>query len=938
MAQAAGERQAFAIPAGDAANTLRAFAAQAKLQLVFDESLAERFHTRAINGQFAPGEALTMILANTDMTYAIVDDHTIAIVRVAAPVAAPTLIKTSLQTTPSETAAPASAASSGAGHSLALEEVVVSTRKITEEIQDVPLAVSVLSARALEEKGINQIADVARYTAGLSYETGSFTGDTRPTIRGLNPVRGRPNVAILVDGVDQSSEAIGIPGGGALAAFRFLDICQVEVVRGPQSVLYGRSAFGGGISYNSCRPTDEFEGSLKAQYGRFDTRELSGTVSGPVSDTLSFRVAGMYAESDGAYTNPNTGGALNAYESLQGSAALQWEPSDTFKAYARVQYSDDEATDVARILVSPVDIQTGQVLTENGGVCAPIPRLVGGVVQIPATRCYLTLRGNLDKTPPARNRTIDLSPDPRTGKDFFGSNSETRRGLLELTWDVGFGTFKSITGYVDQDNAVSFDSDYGNQLSTTARLPVYAGVFGDPTGQPPFALSGLYEPVNETTQISEELQFTSQLGARVLLKTDLLYWQEEASNRAGSQFWCREGSDPTWCTFVGAALGGNPATPALTTPRPADQVVGNATTRRDTESWSLGVGLDFDLTDTLVLGIGGRYFDETYKYAGYPYDTLPLRTFNAPLPVGLPTPRATVKSTEFVSNASLSWQVTETNLLYVSYGEGFKPGGVDTTQQNGFVNLPTRAFDPEKLEAFELGSKNEFFDRSLRVNTALYFNQYTDQQAPVTTTFNGLPETSTVNIGESESYGAEVEIDWRALEGLDLGLRYAYTHAEFTDYVLPAAGASTRADSALAGGPFDGVSASATGKRVNRVPEHQLVLLARYGWNVGAAEQLWVGADMQSVSKRYVDPYNNMYLPDYILANAQVGYDAAAFSIQLYVDNLFDDDKIKSAGTNSGFGFFDLRTNDLPRVAALYAPDPRTYGLRFSYRFGAAAR
>lgn len=924
--------QPFAIPAGDAARTLRAFATQARLQLVFDQTLAERIRTPELSGEFEPRDALSILLENTGMTFAFVDARTIAIVRAAEAIPGARFIRTSLQVTPREAG---SAPAADVTNSLALEEIVVSTRKIAEEIQDIPVAVSVLNTRALEEKGIEEMADVARYTAGLMYENGSFTGDTRPTIRGLNPVRGRPNVAILVDGVDQSSESIGVPGGGPLASFRFLDVCQVDVVRGPQSVLYGRSAFGGALSYTTCRPTEELTGSVKGQYGRFDTRELSGTVSGPMSDSLAFRLAGMYAESDGNYTNPNTGGDLNAYRTLQGSAALEWEPSDTFKAYARIQYAEDEASDVARILVSPVDIQTGQVIAENGGVCAPIPRLVGGVVESPPRRCYLTLQGNLDATPPARNRAIDLSPDPRTGKDFFGSRSDTSRAMLELTWDVGVGTFKSITGYIEQNNEISNDSDYGNQRSTTALLPVYAGVFGNPAGQPPFSLSGLYEPINDTRQVSEELQFTSELGSRVRLQSDLLYWKESATTQGRSQFWCREGSDPAFCTFVGSALGGNPAIPAVTAPVPADQVPGPAVTRRDSESWSLGVGFDIDITDSLVLGVGGRYFDETYDYTGYPYDTLPIRSFNRAVPTNLPTPQATVKSDEVVTNASLSWRLTDSNLLYVSYGEGFKPGGIDTTQQNGFVDLPTRAYDPEKLQAYELGSKNELLDRSLRINTALYFNRYTDQQAPVTTTFNGLPETSTVNIGESETYGAEVEIDWRALEGLDLGLRYAYTHAEFTDYFLPSAGASTRAESALAGGPFDGLSASATGKRVPRVPEHQLVTLARYEWNVGASgNRLWVGGDVQYVTKRYIDPYNNMYLPDYTLANAQLGFEADAWSLQFYVDNVFDDDKIKSAGTNSGFGFFDLRTNDLPRIAALHAPDPRMYGIRVAYRFG----
>lgn len=891
------------------------------------------------------------------------------------------------------TAAPPSFANDGLDE---LQEVVVLARKFEEKLQDVPLTISVIDQTVLREKVIRDLADVAKLTPGFTFEQGATTGDFKPNIRGLTAVRGRPNVAILIDGVDQTTESIGVPGGGLLAGLRFSDICQIEVVKGPQSVLYGRSAFGGAVSYTTCRPdSSATSGEVQVGFGDFGTHEAGFVANLPLNDTSALRVTASNVNFDGDWKNPVTGGKLNARETTSVSAAFQYKPSDAFGMFLRVQRSEDDASQPARISVAPVDVLTGLPLTANNGVYAPYYtfNVRNGTTAIAALfpggppLGYFTQSGDMTKTAAARSRAIQLSPDPRTGKDFAGSNVENTRALLELSWDREWGSFKSLSAILKSKQTTSEDFDNTNDRVSSAGLPIYAALAvpspGNPFPQlgytpanppPTFALSALRETDGDIEQISQEFVFRSDFSGRIQLQADLLYWREKTEVVDRSQFWCKEGSSAFFCGVIGAFLpggSGNPFAPALTTPVAKENVRGPALMVRDQESFSIGLGLEFSLSEAARIGLGGRYFDETYKYEGYPFDQFPVRTFGGPIP-NVATPTARVTSSKFVPQVTLDWKYADNSLLFASAAKGFKPGGVDTTGNTGFVNEVSRIFKPENLLAVELGSKNEFLNRRVRLNGAVFYNDYTDQQVPVNVQVGTLPQTGTINIGESETYGAELSLDFRATENLDLGLRYTYTRAEFTDYEVPAGpltftpsaapggngtitgpsgtivrpgSISDRSESLLAGfvpvnnslaagNPNNlGVIFGATGYRVQRVPENQFTAIARYGFTVGSAKA-YVSADAQYQSKRFLTQYNLYWLPDFTRVNLQAGFDIGAWSVQGYVNNLLDDDTITNGGTSSLFGFFDLRNNQLPRQGVLIAPDKRLIGVRATYRFG----
>ncbi len=225
----------------------------------------------------------------------------------------------------------------------ALEEVVVTARKRSESVQDVPLAIDAIDAQRITQLDIASTADVARYTPALTFDVGALPNDTRPSIRGVNAARGRPNVGILVDFVDVSSEAMTVAGGGITANLRLLDLERVEVVKGPQSVLYGRGAFSGAINYITRRPSKEFEARIDGDYDEHGTYNLGLSLSGPLlSEQLAGRLTLSSYDRAGWYDNPNTGEELGEGDSNGGSLALEWTPTESLAFYLRAEHSEDE--------------------------------------------------------------------------------------------------------------------------------------------------------------------------------------------------------------------------------------------------------------------------------------------------------------------------------------------------------------------------------------------------------------------------------------------------------------------------------------------------------------------------------------------------------------------------------------------------------------------
>jgi hypothetical protein len=166
---------------------------------------------------------------------------------------------------------------------LALEEVIVTARKMKENIQEVPVAITAISADLINDLGIRGLADISNITAGLSFESKWGRGDNRPVIRGQGTINGDSGVSYFIDGVYIS---------GSIDDYDINDVERVEVVKGPQSALYGRNTYAGAINIITKSPGDEMSGRASLLVAEDDEYEISATLRGPMTENLSGGITG----------------------------------------------------------------------------------------------------------------------------------------------------------------------------------------------------------------------------------------------------------------------------------------------------------------------------------------------------------------------------------------------------------------------------------------------------------------------------------------------------------------------------------------------------------------------------------------------------------------------------------------------------------------------
>ncbi len=836
--------------------------------------------------------------------------------------------------------------------------IIVTARKREESVQDVPLAIKVLTADVIERKGVDGPGDVANLTPGLTFDVGLVPSDTRVSIRGLQATRGRPNVAILVDGVDTSSENFGVAGGGILANLRLVDVERIEVVKGPQTVLYGRSAFAGAINYVSKRPTDQFEGDISALAGRFDKYEIKGAIGGPIGNGLSARANFGYYDTGGEYRNPVTGGDLNAGKVYGGALALQYKSDSNFSAYARVQYSKEEYSERAQVLLRSVDPLTGAARVQDGGVLIQSQRCrppAGSITSpatctVPASNPFLySLRGDVSKSATYRlgQAGIDISGDPNNGgKPFGGTDIETIRGTLELEWKDGDWTLTSLSGYID--NSAHFNQDFDNtsyQLQANTPNPSYNGptlaFFRLPPNQggagwplnflPSYGLSSEFDTRTDIKQFSQEFR-ASYESEKTRLLLDGLYWHEKSVYRDASIFWLREGGNQALAGAIAASQGGpfNPTapgfffhllSPSFTAANP--QITQRIT--RITNSYSMAASLEHKITSQLTAAVEGRIIYDEIDYSGFDFDTTPVNTYRVRNATNNPTrlTENTVSFSKFNPRVSLSWNNDDGVLLFANFAHGSKPGGVDTTDQNG--NVTDGEFKPEAVDSFELGGKFVGMNGRLVFNASLFYSIYKDQQIGIIDNSGPVAQSRTDNIGKSKSKGAEFELNASPIDQLFLRAAYTYTDSKYTDYIPPRCSHVDAADTQSGNCNF-------TGRTLPFTPKHQLNLSARLEQKIGD-NKLWLEADTRFVSKRFMSASNLFWLPSYNQTDVRAGYQFGNFSIEAFVDNVLKNTDPRTGTSSVDYGYFDLNSFNLPRGALVALAPRRTFGLKLGAKF-----
>jgi len=254
-----------------------------------------------------------------------------------------------------------------------IDEIVVTARKMEESLQDVPMSVTAFSSQDIDRKGINNISDVARLTPSLQFDESFAQSDTRIVVRGLSPSRGRQNVALLLDGIDVSSEAITSSGGSLLLNTRLVDIERIEVVLGPQMALYGRSAFNGAIQYITKDPSDSLETQVKFDVAEDARYSATASVSAPlIGDALGFRLNGAWWDEEGFYENSITGKKIGGDKGYGLALTFDSNIGDNLSFKFRTEYTDDEGQPSAQAFLPfntelAVPLEATELLVDGNG-------------------------------------------------------------------------------------------------------------------------------------------------------------------------------------------------------------------------------------------------------------------------------------------------------------------------------------------------------------------------------------------------------------------------------------------------------------------------------------------------------------------------------------------------------------------------------------------
>ncbi|MDX2221625.1 MAG: TonB-dependent receptor [Rhodospirillaceae bacterium] len=790
-----------------------------------------------------------------------------------------------------------------------VEEIIVTARKRAESLQEIPLAVTAFTFDQIERAGIARIDDIAKLTPSLVFDQAFSAQDTRPTIRGLPASRGRPPIGVLIDGVDVSSEAISTAGGGNLLNLRLIDVERIEVVKGPQSALYGRVAFGGAINYVTRSPGDEFAGRASASVGTHGTYEAVGSVEGPVADTLSLRAYGGYSRSDGYHRDTVSGDRLGGFESIQASMAANLQPSDVFEAKAALSYGKNESEQQAYLQISSAD---------NSSIVVALPSNVAG-----RRIGNFTIPASIRAPEPGAfqpNRAVRISLNPRTLEKYPGADLETVLGRFHAEYDVGAFTIESTTAYLRADSSVFQDIDGFGARPVQVALPAPGGI-----GEP---LPSTFEfnTDGKTTQFSEDFRLSSLDNEGLRWMVGGLYWREKATqdNR----------SFAVLLTAPGASAGLNNVlanNPAITS---TDET-------RNTRHYSVYGVLEYDVTGAFTVGVEARQYWEKFVY-GFPTSQIalgagltPVRTAaGAPGPKGLP-----LSQDYFAPKVFAEYRVNDDAMVYASIAKGVKPGGISTV--GTFNRLSDNIYAPEKLWNYEIGAKTAFLDGRAVFNPAAFYMDYTDKQISTLvvdpTTASGFRGVVS-NASGARVYGLELDTTLAVTDQFRTAFAYTYLDAKYTDFNV-----FTRTPASIAyageceiveigtGTQSTQCKLDLSGNRLERSPRHAASLTLTYTQPLAGDLELVGEVAAQAQSKRFFDEFNGQWFAGFSNVDVRLTLQSDAWSVTGYVDNLFDDKTIKSGFAQGDF--FAFFTSPGSRSNVLLPPDPVRGGVRASYRF-----
>ncbi|MBC2776211.1 TonB-dependent receptor [Parasphingopyxis marina] len=842
--------------------------------------------------------------------------------------------------------------------------IVVIAQGREQRLQDVPIAVSAVNAESLRNSGANDIRQLNQLAPSLLVSSTGSEANGSARIRGIGTVGDNPglesSVAVFIDGVYRSRTGSGLNELG--------EIERIEVLRGPQGTLFGRNASAGLINIVSASPEFDFGGNAELTYGNFDHIRASAGLTGPIGDTLAFRMDGVYVNRDGFYDDVTNGGTVNDRDRLFLRGQLLWEATPDLSFRLIGDYTTRDEACCAAVYA------TTEIAPANAGLLDLSNPIIGVMT---ALGFQIPSRNDIYE------RQISVSP----GRTYAGETEDY--GIsLQMDWDFSWGTLTSITAYREYDSNQASDTDYGT-LDILYRAPgdnAYGRQFetfsqelrlqGEAFDGALDWLIGAYY-ANEDLTLTDNLRFGNDYGAfapcRVVLAVN-------AALIDPSQSGCLSAGGRALLTGAMSPLGAaGPLVVAGLDNLGMINDLGDNGSRylQNSENYAFFTHNIISITDNLDLTIGLRYTNENKRFsATFNNDNTICPAQRAAFTPLLAGPLAalaggiiglscqgnssselnglvlndTRSEDEITGTGILSYRPTDDLLIYGSYSRGYKAGGfnLDRSALNSPLLNPAVAgstaalqFDPEIVDAFEIGAKYTIPGFSL--SAAIFRQEFSNFQLNTFngsvflvqninscgTSLNGADRDGSAATGACApddvqpgviSQGIEIEATLSPIDYVNMTAGVTYVDASYENDLIGN-------DS---GAPLDPALNLLPGDNLSNAPD--LVVTGSFAWtppigNSGMSGLFYVDARNTSGFNTGSDLSPQKEQESFTVVNARIGIrgEDQRWALELWAQNLFDENYTQVA--------FNSPFQAPAQIYSAFLAEPRTYGITGRFRF-----
>ena len=784
-----------------------------------------------------------------------------------------------------------------------LEEIIVTAEKRSENVQDVSISVTALNEELLELGGIDDVSRLELVTPGVNF---AFAGnDAKFNVRGANSTNtfgdNSSIVGAFLDGVYKARASQQSRG--------FFDVSSVEFLRGPQGTLYGRNTFAGALNIYTNKPDwESFSAGIKASYQRFDRIRSEGFVNLPMSDNFGVRIAGYTDKSDG-YISNLAGPDIGAQDDKSVRITGLWTPSDDLEVLVRYSYSEEDGNEAGlfgyTFLCRNV---TPDGFTDAFGTvrdCANPNRgsgALGPASNGPDGDPYVVAQDYV--------QPVDLSDHNFT---------------VQIDYDFGGVTMKSITNYNEFENNIGFDFDFGP-------LPNSNGGYDE-----------------ESKGWSQEFQFNSTSEGPLQWTAGFYYSDLEDENSFYIYNETERSPPSDRATVITPQFPGDgeplkTGTGIVSRNRSLNGFFANSVAI-DTEYYGIYAQGEYAINDRLRLIGGVRYNDETKEascggsnFTGdtnddgtvdrvvnvvdgaagsspifLPDNAQDLFTYNCDASDALTS--ATVSDSpgsydNFTWRAGVEYDAGDAVLLYITAATGYLSGSASTASTT----------EEQESQVVELGFRSRLAEDTLQINGAVHFTTYDNlltQRQEIGA--NGIALTFTDNGGDIEAWGIELDAIWLPAEGLTLTTTLAYLDSEFKTFGQENPYQLFRGEVV----PF----IDQAGVTTPWSPELTVGASVAYTFDVGD-----LGTVTPFIQFYYSDGYNtsnllandpSQFQDSFTKTDVRLIWDdpEERYTVELFIENI-EDEAVLARGNNN--------SDDIVQTSFLY---PRNLGIKFKASF-----